>query len=315
MVGVLMPSFLSVDADKVELFRSYRSGEKLTYQFSSQLDVGVRSGEIDVFIPENVKYTYNFTLTTEKEKPEGTADVRFRRPNVTIHIGETFEDPPTKEEVKTDENILFTLSRTNQVLSLKDESPKKKDKDKGNRSIIATASAVEQQRAQDVIRSWFQQLFQLAAFVNFYDLGPLLPGHPVAVGDTWKQTVGYQPMQITAGADKGKPIMGRLDYEYTYRGRKELDGKQVVWIVAKLHNESDASPYVASRMGVELEDSPFKAIKLKISAEVEYFLDPVTLITLKVASKSEGNAHVVVEGVEGPIEEVKFESRGSLTKK
>ncbi len=299
--------------DKVELVRKFKSGEKTAYAFVSDLNAASREGYVDTFIPENIQFTYDFTLSTEKELPEGTAQVRFQRPKISIKEGETFESPPKTTVAKLDHNLVFTLSKTNRVLGVKDETPKKSDKGKGGGFLVSLERGNQEQ--DDPISSWIQFLYQFGAFVNFYDLGPELPDHAVAVGDIWKQTVGYQPMQMNSGADKGKPIMGRLDMVYTYNGTSQLAGKSAIWIQATLHNESDAAPFIADQIGVKLDEMNLKSVKLQLNAAIDYYLDPANLQVMRIESKSDGFASIEVKGFAGPIREEKFKSAASLTRK
>lgn len=311
--------FPQAGGDKAELVRKFRAGEKLSYEFNADLRAARRGMELDTFIPDNEQFSYAFTLETEKLKDQGVADVRMKRPKFTIKLDETFDSPAKTLSEKVDHNYLFTLSKSNQVLSLKDETPKKKDKEKtgggGGNNFRVVYLRPYDRTMQDPISSWFGQIYQLAAFVNSFDLGPILPGKPVGVGETWKQTVGYQPMQVGGGADKGKPIMGRLDYLFTFKGSTTKDGKPAVWIQATLKNESDAAPLVADWMGVKPNENPFKAIKLKINAEVNYYLDPENLQVIRIESKSDGGASVEVINYEGPVEEHKLASTASLARK
>ncbi|MEO7453971.1 MAG: hypothetical protein ABIV13_04330, partial [Fimbriimonadales bacterium] len=157
---------------------------------------------------------------------------------------------------------------------------------------------------------------QLAAYVNFFDMGPILPDGPVNVGETWKETVGYAPITVAAGADKGKNINSRIDYEMTYRGKAEHKGKTYHHIEGKIAQDTDAAPYLADMMGVKLEASIFKAVKLKLDGKVDYYLDLVTLDPVEILATSQGSIDVeVTTYTGGPVYQERFKSRASLVRK
>jgi hypothetical protein len=160
------------------------------------------------------------------------------------------------------------------------------------------------------------QLRQLAAFVNFFDMGPILPNGPVSVGDTWKDTVGYAPVTVSSGADKGKNINARIDYEMTYLGKAEYKGKTYHHIKGKFLQDTDAAPYLADLMGVKPEASRFKSVKLMIDGKVDYYLDLATLDPVEILATSEGSVDVEVTTYSGgPVYQERFKSRASLVRK
>jgi hypothetical protein len=166
------------------------------------------------------------------------------------------------------------------------------------------------------IMGWMDQLRQLAAFVNFFDNGPILPTGSVVVGDTWKETVGYAPITVAAGADKGKNINSRIDYEMTYRGKAARNGKSFYHIEGKIAQDSDAAPYLADLMGIKPEASPFKSVKLKLDGKVDYYLDLATLAPVEILATSNGAIDVeVTTYTGGPVYQERFKSRASLVRK
>lgn len=297
---------------KVDLQRVFKDGAKATYEFNSRIQVDFRMAPLETFIPETDGFTYTFTTSVEKVKPDGVADIRFKRPKIVLKMGEKFDSAPKDEVLLKDQNVLYTLSHRNQVLAVKDETPKPPPKkDGGGMFWRANFGA-----SQDIIIAWISQLRQIAAFVNFFDLGPILPNHPVAVGDTWKETVGYAPVTVASGADKGKNINARIDYVYTFMGKTDLNGKQVYHIVGKVDQDTDAAPYIADILGVKMDRAPFKEIKLKINGSVNYYLDTANLQPLEIRATSDGEVDVIVPDYpSGPVYEEKFKSRASLIKK
>lgn len=298
-------------ADKIELTRKFAAGEKMTYDFASRLDAEMREYPVETFFPDNVDFTYTFTLDVEKLKPDGVADVRFKRKEFKIRMAEDFESGPKTTVMTQNTNMLITFSNRNQILSIKDETPKKPPARGGGLHVLSRFGV----KAQDPIMQMIQQLHSFAAFANFYDFGPSLPLHPVAVGDTWKETIGYTPMTISSGAEKGKSLMGRIDYVYTYKGNGAIDNKTCVWIQGKISVDTDAAPFIATFFE-RPEFSPFKEIKLFMDGTVDYYLEPANLATYKIVSKSEGNASISVKDYSGgPVFEERFKSQGKLVRK
>ncbi|HWP31780.1 MAG TPA: hypothetical protein VNK96_08695 [Fimbriimonadales bacterium] len=302
--------------EAIDIERKFRKGEKHTFQFVSKMTIEFRGVPLETFLPFGVTYSYAYTMETERLKPDGAADVRFKRPNIKIREGETVDSPPKMEVINRPQNLLLTFSRKNQLLTLKDESPKEKKKagtgGGGGEPAFWSASFGN---AQLDVTSWIAELRSLGAFVNFFDWGPVLPVHPVKVGDTWKETVGYVPATLKSGADKGRNIMTRIDYTYVYKGNTTREGKKRAWIQGTLHHDSDAAPFVADLLGIELKFAPFKEIKLQMDATVDYYLDPETFAVYEIEGTSKGNTSITIRGQDGPYYEERFTSEAYLVRK
>jgi hypothetical protein len=302
----------------VDLVRTFKAGNKATYVFTSRMQFEHRQVPLETFIPEIATYTSTINTTVEKMKPDGVADVRVKRPDIAVKTGETFDSPPKTIVLIKDVNQLITMSKKNQVLDFEDFTPKPKPPaggGGGGGSLLASIS-VGAAVLQDPIAAWMDQLRQLAAFVNFFDMGPILPNGPVSVGDTWKDTVGYAPVTVSAGADKGKNINARIDYEMTYLGKAEYKGKTYHHIKGKFLQDTDAAPYLADLMGVKPEASMFKSVKLMIDGKVDYYLDLATLDPVEILATSEGSVDVEVTAYSGgPVYQERFKSRASLVRK
>lgn len=310
----------SVQSEPIELNRTYKVGDKFNYEFNSKVDIEDRQYPSETFFPSTQRINYGFNMQTEKLMPDGGANLRFKRDKLTVRYSETFDEPPKTETVKTDENLLLTFSRANQIIGLKDESPKKPDKpNEGGgelKSLIRPMIESIFKNIQMPMGQFFGEFVRFAGFVNFFDFGPNLPAKLVKVGDFWKETKGYSPKTITVGADAGKSLMGRIDYTYTYKGSVEKDGKQFVLIEGKLVQDSDVAPYVAGLMRVPQDRSPIKEAKIKFDGTVNYYLDPKTLETVSISAKSDGYCNLVLKELEGgPYFEMKFKSTASLVRK
>lgn len=300
--------------DKVTLARIYAVNQKSTYAFSSRLDLESRKYPIETFFPVRYLTNYTFTSDVENLKPDGVADLRFKRPKIKFDQSESPWGAAEKETIEVNENILFTMSRSNQVLTMKDETPPREGK-KGGGTFWMRATALPAMLQLEIVGNYVQQIVQLAGFVNFFDRGPILPARPIAVGETWKETTAYAPITIKAGADKGKNLVARLDYVYTYKGQSEWDGKPVTWIQGRLVQDTDAAAYVAELYGYEPAAFPVTSIKLKLDMTVDYYLDPTNLWPLRVVGKSNGEASITVRRISGPVEEIRVKGEAYLTKK
>ncbi|MEW5884433.1 MAG: hypothetical protein AB1725_09455 [Armatimonadota bacterium] len=315
MAAVMALAFTS--AEPVTLERVFRQGETSTYDFHTRIMLDVRDYPLETFIPVNDQVYYTFTLTTERLKPDGVADVRFKRNKVTIRYGERFDEPPKEEKAGREESILFTLSRTNQVLSHRDESPKPPPSGGGLRSaMLHYASPAAAEMAFDIIDDWITQMHQLAGFVNFFDLGPILPAHPVEPGETWKQTVGYAPVTVAEGADKGRTLNARIDYVYTFMGEANHGGRPVYHIQGTYKHDTDAAKYIEDLLNEYRMASPFKEIRLQMEGKVDYYLDKSTCAVVRINAEANGYFGLTVNELpDAPVMEEKIKSRASLTPK
>ncbi len=316
-MSILLATLLlsSNQTQPVELNRTYKVGDKYVYDFNSKVDIDERQYPSETFFPSSQKINYTFNLQTEALAPDGAANLKFKRTGINIRYSETFDEPPKAETVKTDELLLITFSRANQIIGLKDESPKKPESGGGlyafGNGLIPSVSLV-----QIPLGQFFGEFIRFAGFVNFFDFGPNLPTKAVKIGDTWKETKGYSPKTIVAGADAGKSLMGRIDYLYTYKGIVDKDGKKYELIEGKLVQDADIAPYVSSMMGVSAARSPLKEAKIKFDGTVNYYLDAKTLETVLITATSDGYCNLVLKELEGgPYFEIKFKSKASLTRK
>lgn len=304
-------------AEPITLERVFRQGETLTFDFSTRINLDIRDYPLETFIPVNDRVLYTFTLTTERLKPDGVADVRFRRNKITIRYGERFDEPPKEEKAGREENILFTLSRTNQVLSLRDESPKPPSSGGGVRAaLLRYSSPAAAEMAFDIIEDWITQMHQLAGFVNFFDLGPILPTHPVEPGATWKETIGYAPVTVAEGADKGRALNARIDYVYTFIGEASYQGRPVYHIQGTYKHDTDAAKYIADLLKEARMASPYKEIRLRMEGKVDYYLEKTTCAVIRINAEAEGYFGLTVNQMpDGPVMEEKIKSSASLTRK
>jgi hypothetical protein len=166
-----------------------------------------------------------------------------------------------------------------------------------------------------VIADSLNDVYRMALFVgspdSSLDLSPKLPLEEVKVGDTWKRTVSYQP-QTLKGAG-GKKAIQRLDYVYTYLGTTVVNGRPIVRISGALDLDTDLGAYLNQLLKEEgVQDSPIKAMPLKVKGRIQFELDAKTLRTLKADATTEGSFQVFLTGMpDRPIEEERF--KGTTT--
>jgi hypothetical protein len=305
-----MPS-VALPSEEVDLVRKFKQGETHQYEFYSKVVHERREAILVTFVPFVSEVRYEFTLVTEKEKPEGTADLRFRRGPINLRIAATFDEPAKTQKISDERNILFTLSPKNRVLAIKDETPKKPPS-KPPKPLLAFPSPLQLD-----IGGWTSQMVRLSAFVGFLDFGPQLPLKKVKVGDSWFETVGDTPVTVSEGPNKDKMIVGRLDYKYVYKGETTVDGRRMVWIQGTLEQDTDAGKFLADILEIDVEQSPIPKVPLKMKATVNYYLEPDSLLLYKAEAEFEGYAAVYLKQFddERAYEEDRFTSKATLVRK
>jgi hypothetical protein len=314
IIGMMTLTNVSPPLQAVDLNRLYKQGERLEYDFSSRIQMDIRQVPLETFMPFSQRFNYTYTLETERLKPDGIADVRFKRNIINVRMGETYDSPPKDEVIKANNNYLFTMSGKNSIISIKDDSPKD-DKKLDHKPVNLFLVNAYPAFLQFDVGGWMWQIRSMAGFVNFFDLGPVLPLREVEVGGTWKDTVGYAPTTIQTGADKGKNVVARLDKVYTYKGMTEHEGKRVVWVQGTVNQNTDAAPLIAEMLGVDIKRAPFSEIKIQFDATIDFYLEPSNLTMFRVRAGSEGYISVTIPQITGPVYEEKFKSTALLKKK
>jgi hypothetical protein len=294
----------------VTLSRKFVAGQKLAYTIDGELRAEDRGAGLDTWIPDNVNLSYGFTMTVQKLKSDGIVDVLYRRPTFTETQDEDFDSGPKKHVDHLDEKLLLTLSPINQILDVKDLNPdsKKKKKDDGDGdgdggdggdsgNFVAT-SVLRRQEVLDPTQ-FLDELHRLSIFVGSFDsaldFNPKLPLDKVAIGDTWKQTVSYQPQKLK-GDKKGNQEVQRLDYVFTYQGPKVSNGKQVERVEATLDLNTDLGAFFNQLLHATPEQSQLEKIPMHLKASIDFDLDPKSFTTLRAVAKSEGDFAIWIHG-------------------
>ena len=220
-------------AGAIELGRKFVAGEKLVYLTKAEITDEQRSGELQTFIPHDESYSYRHTLDVQKVKADGIAEVMYLRPTMAITMGDTAEEAAKTTTEKLDWKLQIDVSPVNEVLSLKDLTPKKPDAPKKTDGQLWLRKRGVQGSQADgaaigLLFQFVDEVQRLAFFIGGFDtsldISPRMPFEEVKVGDTWQRTVSATPQKLKGKGDK----MGvqRLDYTYTYQGvTKSTEGK------------------------------------------------------------------------------------------
>ena len=317
MSPIAVLAFLSVfpfqqtPAKPVTLTRKYILGEKAAYRVRADIQIQSREGELRTFIPEDEGLEYDFTTEVKQLKPDGIADIIYRRPTIKIIQGETFDSGIKTTTEKINLNYLLTLSPINEVLADKDLNPPKKEKAGPDKLNLANKAAVTR-KAQDFFDGFIEEVQRLSVFIgsldSSLDFNPKFPFDEVVAGDTWKRTVGFQPQKLK-GTD-GKQAVQRLDITYTFKGSTKRGPKDVYRIEADLNHETDLSQFLNQLAEIDSEITGIKRFPLRLKAKVTYDIDPATGRTLGAVAESEGGYDVVLTSNENdPIVEEKLKGR------
>ncbi|MBL8088623.1 MAG: hypothetical protein JNM85_11210 [Chthonomonas sp.] len=291
------PEVAPKPAEKVTLERVYPQGKRLTYKLVSKLFSEERDYSMDTFMPEVSGTEYTFMIDVLQRKPDGIATVLYRRPTITAVVGETALSDERRVNVKLDWILRMTVSPVNEVLGMVDETPKKPEpKKKPEESTPESSEWIRSTSAASAVQPelivyfapYISEIYRLASFTGSFDssldLAPSFPFDPVSVGETWKKTVGYSPQPLRGSK---KAAMQRLDYNYTYRGMTTFEGKSYQWVTAELKVNSDIAGFFKGQFS-NGDEIPITKVPLKLNANVDFYLDPVTLSPIKTRARSEG---------------------------
>lgn len=301
---------------EVQLARTYKVGEKLTYKITSNLASQRKQYGLQTWIPEDFDMNYTFTTEVKALKADGIANVLYLRPTMTIITGETFDSPPKTDVEKVKYNMLLTLSPANEILDMKDLNPPAKPPKKSGFNTGIRFFGFTYKPVQAIfIGQFISEVHRLALFAGNFesalDFSPRLPFEKLKVGDTWKRTVGYSPQKLKGKS--GKTVNQRLDYTYTYKGIVDLNGKKVQRVVAECGLDTNLAEYVNQLLEMKPEDTGLKSIPLKFKARIEFDLDVVTGKTLQANATSEGGFSIMVTDLPNdPVQEETFKGRTEL---
>jgi hypothetical protein len=291
-------------ATPVLLKREYKANEKLAYAVRSTMHSDLRGGQLITWLPEDLGVNYDFSLVVEQLKPDGIAVVRYRRPTVDEVHGETFDTPEKTEVVHANIDYRLTVSPFNEVLDMRDLATKK------NLTPWPTART---QEGGDMVTEFLSEMARLALFVgnldSALDLAPKTPFDAVKVGDTWKRTVGYQPQKLKG---KNELAVQRLDYTYTFQGLVDSEKGKVLRVQAKLDFSNDLAEFLRQVTESDLSQAGLGKLPMKLSATIDFDLDPKTKLTLRADARSEAGFQIFKPDAENPLYEEKMKGHTTL---
>ena len=309
MLPLLAALFVIAPADSVTLSRKYTANEKLAYSVHATMNAEHRGGALETWIPEDLDITYSFTTLTQALKADGIAQILYTRPTFTITEGETFTSPPKSKVDKLNQSVRLTMSPINEILDVKDLTPKK---DKKGVLFVRTPA---RRQAMSFLGEFIGEIQRLSLFVGSFDsaldLAPRLPLDEVKVGDTWKRTVSYQPQKLKS--KDNKQVVQRLDYTYTYRGIVQSQGKSVQRVEATLEFSNDLAEFFNQTVESTSEDTGLKKIPLKLSAKINFDLDVKSGKTIYAEANGAGGFQVfTTEDDDDATYEEKYKGRTIL---
>ncbi|MEI7578128.1 MAG: hypothetical protein WCK51_14655 [Armatimonadota bacterium] len=301
----------------IELGRKFVAGEKLVYVTKAEITDEQRSGDLQTFIPHDESYSYRHTLDVQKVKADGIAELLYTRPTMLVTLGDTAEAAAKTTTQKLDWKLQMDVSPVNEVLEMKDLTPKKADAPKKNDGVQWLRSKGIQGSEADgtavgLLFSFVGEVQRLAFFIGGFDtsldISPRMPFEEIKVGDTWQRTVSATPQKLKGQGDK----MGvqRLDYTYTYKGiTKSTEGKEIHRIEAVVKLDTDMAEFARQLTKSSKSSTSLKTVPLKFDAKVKYDLDLKTMHLLKAAAESSGSFAIEVKGVYQPLLEDRFRGR------
>jgi hypothetical protein len=317
LAAILATGAMAAVQDKpIVLERVFKKGEAATYKVLSNLQVETRQAGLETFMPApDTDISYSFTYEVTELKGDGIAVLHYKRPTVTERTGEGSTTAARTDVVKTNFDLMLTVSPINEIIDMKDLTKKKKpEKKKGG--LVMGAFAGMSPNAQISIGSFISEIHRLALFLgsldSAVDFSPKLPFDEIKPGDTWQKTVGYSPQRLK---DKeGKSAVQRLDYTYTYKGIVQSGAKKVYRINAALNVDTDAAEFVNQLIGMKPEQSGLKEIRLKLAANIDYDLDLNTRRTLKAVATSNGGVKILVTQMPNePVMEQNIKGKTTLS--
>lgn len=274
----------------VSLGRVFVQNEKLAYDIKSSLHSEHRLRGLETWIPEELDLNYAFTTIVEQMKPDGIAVMHYQRPVMHEIEGETFNAPPQDHVVDTNLDLRLTVSPINEILEVKDlnEKPLKGGK-KSSSDLVFLNHGTKQTSMAEILSQFVSEMYRLSLFAGSFesslDFAPKTPFDPVKVGESWKQTVGYQPQKLKGKGNK--QAVQRLDYTFTYKGILDSEGKKVYRVEGILDLKTDLGEFVNQMVGMKPEDTGLKKVPLTMKAKIEFDLDMKTRNTLLAEATTE----------------------------
>lgn len=324
MIGFALALALqgSLSSAPVNVAHFWKKGAKLNYKVASEINAEYRQGGLETWIPAQTFIDYQFSLLVEDVKDEGIAVVRYRMPQITETIGETFDRPPVAKTEKVETDMRVTLSPTNEILEQQDikKETKAKADEKGKKKGGKGLFLLNQQDDQDdgprsisgYLASFVSNVHQMCLYIGpaGVDLSPKLPFTATKLEGTWSTTAGYSPRALSGST---KMAVQRMDLKNVFKGLVQSNGKKVLRVEADMNLDTDLATYFEQISGIPAARSGLKAYPLKAKLHIDYDLDPVTKDTLRAVLTSEGGMKILTTMSPTPVTEERFRGRTVLT--
>ncbi len=304
-------------AQPTDLSRVFTKGESFRYQVRTELIIERKYPALgeQTAVPQSQGLEFVSTLDIQNVKNGGFATAIYRRPFMTLVLGETADEAERRERINTNFNLQMDISPINEVTAIKDLNPPARPARPGGGGGNTLNVMMRRQDPRAGISAFVEQfatsLYQFALGVSSIedgiDLSPKLPYEPVVVGETWKRTVGFVPQRTGSG---GRVENRRFDITFTYAGPVQRNGRQMLLINGLLKVDGDVAGFINQDTRRGSADTGIREFPLKMESKIAFYLDPKTRHTLEADVASEGSMRLVVTQTATPVMEEKFS--GSL---
>jgi hypothetical protein len=316
MISTLIASALLAPAEPIELYRTFEKGKTYNYSVRTHLQSESREVGQNTFIPEDVDINYDFNYKILDVQSSGIAKVLYQRPVISQIDGETANRGPVTTKLPLDWKMELDLSPINAVTGVKDLSKG----DNTNYQWLKPAvpmrsfSSMSPMERQDIVSQFVSELQRLVLFIggldSSLDFSPRLPLGEVEVGEKWRQTMSYQPMEIKGSG--GQFEVQRLDMDLVFNGMKEKNGVKYASISGLLKLDTDAAKYINQAMRMTANQSGLSKLPMKLETKIEFELDPKTYTTRRATSSSVGNWSIFISGFNDAYQEENINGKASI---
>ncbi len=316
MISTLIASALLAPIEPVEIYRTFEKGKTYSYSVRTHLQSETREVGRNTFIPSDVDINYDFNYKIIDVKSSGMAKVLYQRPAISQIDGETASSGPITTKVPLNWKMELDLSPVNAVTGMKDLTKEKKINSVWFKQPVAyrTFSSMTSMERQDIVSQFVSELQRMVLFVggldSSLDFAPRLPLGEVEVGEKWRQTMSYQPMEIKGSG--GQFEVQRLDMDLVFNGMKDKNGVPYASITGLLKLDTDAAKYINQAMQMTANQSGLAKLPMKLETKIEFELDPKTFTTRRATSSSLGNWSIFIAGFNDPVQEERINGRASI---
>lgn len=263
----------------VQLTRRFTAGDIDTYTVQAVLKSETRANGLQTWLPSEQRISYGFTTTVKQVLPDGSAMVNYKRPTLTVFEDDGFGSAGEKKQEKVNWDINLTLSPVSRILDSKDATKKARFAAK-----VENLKKAEDQDLDEYISEVYRMALLCGGLTSSLDIAPPLPLKKVAVGDTWKSTLSYQPQKLRGS----EMAVQRVDLTYRYDGTGSFRKTAVQKVSATLELKSDFAKWLLQDSSEVDEDDAKLKMPISLKVNLQFSLDAKTLKTLFATAQSEG---------------------------